>query len=752
MVEHNHDETIAFLKWHSPTGLWTLTAISPARGGGTDTCQFDAETEDDCRTWLERQHAAQNNVYFMMNPPIGHLTKKAKKEHVKELAWLHVDLDAKGEGDQSAALKAILDKLNGFYPPPSAAVMSGGGFQAFWRLKEAVFLGGDLDACAEVEAYNIQLSNVLGGDHCHNVDRIMRLPGTVNYPDAAKLRRGRVPVLAGLAGELTDRVWDLSEFRAAQREERQSAPASGSGLPATLPVITDLDQLGPNVSDRIRALIVVGHDPTDPKKYKSRSEPVWAVVCELVRAGVSDDLIAAVLLDKSFGISAHILDQRRPAEYAARQIGQAREEAVHPELAQMNNDHAVLLHGKVRILSWEKSEFGREQADLQTVADFRVRYQNRNIKIVVYNKRTKQDEEKSLKLAEVWLGSRYRREYKGLRFMPGSEREVDGYLNLWRGWGVQPTPGDWSKTRAHIRDVICGGNQEHYEYLKKWMARAVQYPAQPAGVAFVMRGKRGTGKGLFATALTRIFGQHGLQINSTRMLTGQFNKPLRDCALLFADEAAVHADARGVINGLITESTILIEGKGENQVPSPNYLKIVMASNDRWIVPAGDGERRYFVVDVDPSRVGQKEYFSALVKEMDGGGLGAMLHDLLHESLGDWRPGDDIPKTEALNDQQIGSLDPAGQIRYALLEAGMLPPVGSRPFSPFHRRKIANSLPANEAYADDLSREGCRRYRTSPLPAARGASAWAGSPRSHARPRACSRGHGIRTASRRYLA
>jgi len=36
---------------------------------------------------------------------------------------------------------------------------------------------------------------------------------------------------------------------------------------------------------------------------------------------------------------------------------------------------------------------------------------------------------------------------------------------------------------VHIRQVICGGNAEYFDYLLNWMARLVQRPAELGEVA-----------------------------------------------------------------------------------------------------------------------------------------------------------------------------------------------------------------------------------------------------------------------------
>ena len=47
-----------------------------------------------------------------------------------------------------------------------------------------------------VELRNAKLAQDLGGDNCHNIDRIMRVPGTINVPNAKKRSQGRVEALA----------------------------------------------------------------------------------------------------------------------------------------------------------------------------------------------------------------------------------------------------------------------------------------------------------------------------------------------------------------------------------------------------------------------------------------------------------------------------------------------------------------------------------------------------------------------------
>jgi phage/plasmid-associated DNA primase len=191
----------------------------------------------------------------------------------------------------------------------------------------------------------------------------------------------------------------------------------------------------------------------------------------------------------------------------------------------------------------------------------------------------------------------------------------------------------------------------------------------------VFKGGRETGKGTFLRALKHLFGQHGLQITNPSHLTGRFNKHLRDCSLLFADEAIVPGDktSESVLKGLITEPELMIEGKGIDVIQARNRLHIVMASNDQWVAPAGVDERRFAIFNVSASRKGDKPYFASIKAEMKNGGFEAMLHDLLVMDLAGWHPRQGVPQNEALNDQKARTLRGFEKAFFEMLETGTIP-------------------------------------------------------------------------------
>src|SRR5208282_3372061 len=103
------------------------------------------------------------------------------------------------------------------------------------------------------------------------------------------------------------------------------------------------------------------------------------------------------------------------------------------------------------------------------------------------------------------------------------------YWNLWQGWPIPPAPGDWSLMRQHIMGVVCTGNQQHYDYVICWMATMVQRPNVQGKVALILKGLKGSGKGILFHYLRRMLGQHGLYISNAAHLVGNFKAHLRDC-------------------------------------------------------------------------------------------------------------------------------------------------------------------------------------------------------------------------------
>lgn len=243
---------------------------------------------------------------------------------------------------------------------------------------------------------------------------------------------------------------------------------------------------------------------------------------------------------------------------------------------------------------------------------------------------------------------------------PDGVPSTDGYLNLWRGFSVAPRKdaGSYAVFRDHLLNNICEGDEGLFRWVFGWFAHLLQRPRERIGTALVVRGKMGTGKTKLGEVIGALIRSHYFAVDDPRYVTGQFNAHMASCLLLQAEEAVWAGDkaAEGRLKGLVTSKFQMIENKGIDPIRLDNFVRLLMTSNEDWVVPAGKDERRFCVLDVNPRCAQNTGYFQEMDEELANGGDEALLYDLLNFDLSaiDLRK---IPRTGALLEQKLRSLD-----------------------------------------------------------------------------------------------
>src|SRR5262249_38113330 len=133
-----------------------------------------------------------------------------------------------------------------------------------------------------------------------NIDRILRLPGTTNLPNAAKHKAGRTECRAKLLW-FNDVSYPLDAFPKEEPEKKEPSKKKAAGR------VTDA------LAQAISESVEIG----------KRSGEVWAVVNERWGRGYRKKAIVQVLLNRKNEISEHIYDQQKPQKYAVRKVEQA---------------------------------------------------------------------------------------------------------------------------------------------------------------------------------------------------------------------------------------------------------------------------------------------------------------------------------------------------------------------------------------------------------------------------------------------
>jgi hypothetical protein len=317
---------------------------------------------------------------------------------------------------------------------------------------------------------------------------------------------------------------------------------------------------------------------------------------------------------------------------------------------EMNQKHFFVTLGT-------KSVIGRENGDdvmFQPVRELYPEYANRIVQVGT----DKNGNAAFGPLFETWLKSPQRRSFSRVVMAPPPLTAADHEYNLWKGFAIEPAPGVCDKFLAHLRDVICSGNEEQYDYLIKWLAFLVQCPGLMPKVAVAMRGRQGTGKGMLAKEMMkRIFGtRHFAHLSRSEELI-KWNALVSGKVVVFADEAFFAGDKEntGNLKRIISEDTITIGRKHIDSSEEQNCIHLFMATNEDWAIPAGTGERRYFAIEVSDAHEQDLTYFGELLAEMDNGGAEAFLHFLLNQPTPTKSEIFNCPKTAELANQQAQS-------------------------------------------------------------------------------------------------
>lgn len=323
-IAHSPDigAAMGFLRSWIPGGPWSLGAIDPDDRQGL--AWITTESEVEAERFLVEQSALRRGIYYQPNVCRDDLgPRRAKKEHVAVALCLHADVDppAVASAAELAAWQVTtMERLaDGEHwraselPAPTAIVFSGSGFQLLWRLAEPVLLWSDTNGSTEqdpalvdsVEGRCYSIIRRVDPSHVgtHNVDRLLRLPGTLNWPNEKKRANGRtIPELAAVEWIGNDHTLEAFPYEqppesaeAAPRSEGAAALArEGRVAPAALAAA---------LPPWLHEAVVEG-----PEKGADRSKAAFAAICGLIRC-VDDDTIEAILGDPAFAVSGHFLDQ-----------------------------------------------------------------------------------------------------------------------------------------------------------------------------------------------------------------------------------------------------------------------------------------------------------------------------------------------------------------------------------------------------------------------------------------------------------
>lgn len=204
---------------------------------------------------------------------------RGKKEDTLGSAVIWVDFDYyKIPGN---TFDSAVAQLRALEPSPSCIVSSGQGLQAWWKLRE---FSEDL---VGIETASHKMSDALkeaGGDHCYDLTRILRIPGSLSYK--------KDPPLEVQIVELNDHVYDLADF----------------GLPKEFSLETLPQELRDRILSEATALAAGAPEKGAGRVDRSRND-AW-IATKLLAGGYDVETVEMVLKNPEWFSGSHFAEKR----------------------------------------------------------------------------------------------------------------------------------------------------------------------------------------------------------------------------------------------------------------------------------------------------------------------------------------------------------------------------------------------------------------------------------------------------------
>jgi hypothetical protein len=629
-------------------------------------------------SWLETNNDQGAGVFVTINKTD---LKGRKIDNVTETRAVFVELD-------NQPLEPVLNDPDFFKPHIVVKSSPGDHWHIYWRVE-----GLGLKEFAAVQKALIARFN--GDPAINDLPRVMRLPGF--------LHRKRDPFQVKIVNSMDAPPIDIKELMAKLDMDKPSAKTKSKKKSNPFVDVSGDDEHESqwnilctealaNLSKWVPKLI------PDAKLSKG----IYRISSAALGRDLQEDLSISPEGIKDWGVHDigdanegkrtcidlvmmfGKMEFKEATDWLHTQLGHDPSQRGNPVVVEMNKRHAaVSIHGKYRILTW----LPHFMYPKQQIAEFSSKNDFCNLHVHPKVKWTVEEdgERKTVKVdrGKYYLSQPEHQRFDGIDFNPGapliitrtdSSGRITRYANMYSGFSIEPCPGDCSLYLGHIFENICGGDARLNQYILDWMAWGVQRPDDISGTALSLRGKPGTGKGVFVQQYGKIFGRHFVHLTNSEQLTAKFNSMTAHALLIFADEvmfAGDHRTAR-LLKTMITEKTKKLEYKNIDATEFPNYSRTIFATNDDHPLPIEFDDRRYCSVYVEPHRRQDRAYFGKVAEQMENGGRAALLDMLLKRDLSNFNP-EDIPQNDELRKQKLDSAPVGDAIIIGFAQDGCLP-------------------------------------------------------------------------------
>ncbi|MFC1513447.1 phage/plasmid primase, P4 family [candidate division KSB1 bacterium] len=255
------------------------------------------------------------STYFGVNP---RRDKGGKKSNIQFVSSFHADIDYGSEGHGKKMNHESYDEaiatIKGFHLTPTYIIHSGNGFHCYWVLENPVSVE---DVGVNIlENINKSLLAELKGDMgTHDISRVLRVPGTVNFKDPKNPKETRII-------EYNDVKYSLRAFSNymntddEKSDTKKRTPNKSSEICPEPNYKLEIDDILDDlpILPKTKELILKG----DNGEYSSRSEADMAVLGALLKNCTPKGIIRKIFNTQTIGEKYR--NHSNPEEYLSHSI------------------------------------------------------------------------------------------------------------------------------------------------------------------------------------------------------------------------------------------------------------------------------------------------------------------------------------------------------------------------------------------------------------------------------------------------
>ena len=220
------------------------------------------------------------------------------------------------------------------------------------------------------------------------------------------------------------------------------------------------------------------------------------------------------------------------------------------------------------------------------------------------------------KFIKAWLQDENIRRYETVGVFPDASKCPENVFNLWTGFAYA---GDfeYEEDREGLEFILqlFSVLSNHIPavnnlFLDFW-AQALQHP-ETKSFCPAMMSLQGAGKTSVVELFSELMGPKKV-LNSTmpsRDVWGPFNGLMKDVYLVALNEVSKKdCSETGPIKGLITDSQMVLNSKGIDQVTITSYHRFIITTNNMDPIPTSKDDRRILFMRCSDELIGQKDFF-----------------------------------------------------------------------------------------------------------------------------------------------